>query len=146
MLSFIILEMPPKKHMEHYLRVVNADSNIHCALVMAKSISAPIQSMTMPRLELSAAVVAMNMDSLLNRELRLSLEVSRLFRNIHEGSGPVQWGYVGTKQNPTDYASRGLSAKAMLEDTKWSHGPEFLWQNEHSWPEFPIDNPRAQPP
>ena len=40
-------------------------------------------------------------------------------------------------------ASRGLSAKAMLEDTNWNHGPDFLWQNEHSWPEILIDNTRV---
>ena len=56
---------------------------------------------------------------------------------IHDGSTPGQWRYVDSKRNPSDAASRGLSAKALLENDSWRSGPDFLWQDESSWPALP---------
>ena len=56
---------------------------------------------------------------------------------IHDGSTPDQWRYVHSKRNPSDAASRRLSAKALLESHSWKGGPDFLWQGESSWPTPP---------
>ena len=53
---------------------------------------------------------------------------------IHEVTSPAQWKHVGTKQNPADDASRGLSAEALLKSERWIQGPEFLWKSEEAWP------------
>ena len=53
---------------------------------------------------------------------------------IHEVTSPPQWKHVGTKQNPADDASRGLTAEAMLKNKRWIRGPEFLWKSEDAWP------------
>ena len=37
------------------------------------------------------------------------------------------------KNNPADDASRGLSAKSLVERRHWINGPAFLWDNEASW-------------
>ena len=42
-----------------------------------------------------------------------------------------------SKRNPSDAASRGLSVKALLESDSWKRGPDFLWQDESSWPTPP---------
>ena len=54
-----------------YLRAVNAEGKIHCSLLLGKSRLAPIRKMTIPRLELSAAAIAVRMDRMLSRELSL---------------------------------------------------------------------------
>ena len=47
---------------------------------------------------------------------------------------PPQWKHVGTKQNPADDASRGLTAEALLKNKRWIQGPDFLWKSEGAWP------------
>ena len=56
---------------------------------------------------------------------------------IHDGSTSDQWRYVDSKRNPSDAASRGLPAKALLESDSWKSGPDFLWQDESSCPTSP---------
>ena len=59
-----------------FLRVDQGRDSIHCGLVIAKSRLAPIKAMTIPRLELAAAALAVKMDGVLQRELDLKLEKS----------------------------------------------------------------------
>ena len=142
-----------------YLRAVNAEGKIHCALLLGKSRLAPIRQMTIPRLELSAAVIAGRMDRMLSRELTLEIQdsvywtdsmivlqyiysCSKRFQTfvanrlsvIHDGSMPRQWRKVGTKENPADDVSRGLSGFDMISSDRWRRGPEFLWRDESAWP------------
>lgn len=48
-----------------YLRLIDRNNNIHCAFLVAKSRLAPMKSTTTPRLELSAATVAVKIDEAL---------------------------------------------------------------------------------
>ena len=57
---------------------------------------------------------------------------------IHDGSEPSQWNYVPTNINPADDVSRRLTAKELLNNVRWFRGPEFLWENETSWPTCPV--------
>lgn len=138
-----------------YLRLVNNKGNVHCSFIMGKSRLAPIKPMTIPRLELSAAVLAVKVDSLIEQELKLqckesifwcdSMIVLQYIKNmtkrfqkkkktsvanrvaiIHDGSQPTQWRYVDSNSNPADDASRGLQAKDMLTKKGCLQGPEFL--------------------
>ena len=111
--------------------------------------------MTIPRLELSAAVIAVRMDRMLSRELSLTIQdsvfwtdsmivlqyiysCSKRFQTfvanrlsvIHDGSMPRQWRKVGTKDNPADDVSRGLNGFEMISNNRWKRGPVFLWQDE----------------
>ena len=52
--------------------------------------------------------------------------------NISETAGLQKTGFtyhVG-KENPADEASRGLTAKELLESNRWFNGPQFLWQED----------------
>ena len=57
----------------YYLRLVDVHGNIHCSFIIRKSRLAPLRSITIPRLELSAAVMSVKMDHVLRRELDLPL-------------------------------------------------------------------------
>jgi len=125
-----------------YLRTVNAEGRIHCSLLLGKSRLAPIRQMTIPRLELSAAVIAVRMDQMLSRELSLEIQdsifwtdsmivlqysCSKRFQTfvanrlsvIHDGSMSKQWRKVGTKENPADDVSRGLNRFDMISSDRW---------------------------
>ena len=56
-----------------YIRMVDAQGNIHVSFVFGKSRLVPLKSVTIPRLELMAAVIAVNVDSMLRRELTVSI-------------------------------------------------------------------------
>ena len=138
-----------------YLRLVNAHHEVHCLFVMGKSRLSPLKPVTIPRLELSAAVLATRLNRMILQETELSINVSfywsdstcvlryianserryktfvaNLVTAIREQSIPCQWRYVGTKANPADDASRGLSAEAIVTSNRWTKGPEFLWLSE----------------
>ncbi|XP_038049665.1 uncharacterized protein LOC119723179 [Patiria miniata] len=149
-----------------YIRLVDNRGHIHTSFLMGKSRLAPMKSMTIPRLELSAAVMAVRVDSILQREMRLEVQsttfwtdsqivlqyiknTSKRFQTfvtnrvnvIHDGSLPAQWMYVDTRSNPADDASRGLDAKQMLCQSRWKQGPAFLSADETAWPVEPEASP-----
>ena len=129
---------------------------------MGKARLAPLKVVTIPRLELAAAVVAMKLKVQIAEELKFKINdvifwtdsttVLQYIRNknrrfktfvanrlttIHEFSTPAQWRYVNTELNPADMASRGLQPADELGLHKWIRGPDFLWKSEDNWPEQP---------
>ena len=52
-----------------YIRMENEDGKIHCSFLIAKSRLKPLKPNAIPRLELSAAAVAVRLDRLTKREL-----------------------------------------------------------------------------
>lgn len=70
-----------------YLTLRNEYGNVHCALVMGKSMVSPLKVITIPRLEFTAAVIYVEMSNVLKRELMMML------RNH---SGTIQKWYWGT--------------------------------------------------
>lgn len=140
--------------MSSYLRVVSKSGEVHCALVMGKARVAPTKVATIPRLELSAAVVATRSSDLLRREMeienlqeyfwtdskvvlgyinndekRFHVFVANRIQQIKSSTEPSQWQYVASENNPADHASRGLMAKELVE-SNWFTGPSFLWQKD----------------
>ncbi|XP_060593431.1 uncharacterized protein LOC132747884 [Ruditapes philippinarum] len=118
-----------------YLRFVDVHDNVHCSLAIGKSHLAPIKQMSIPRLELSGAVVGCRLFAMLSEELDMNFDhftfwtdsmivlgyinnVSKRFKTfvgnrlsiIHETTYPDQWRHVHTSSNPADIASRGISA------------------------------------
>ena len=153
-----------------YLRLEDSDGKVHCSLVMGKSRVASLKTVTVPRLELTAATLAVKVDKQIREELDLPINrvvfwtdstiVLRYIRNtskrfqtfvanrlqtIHDASSPSQWRHVPTKLNPADLASRGIkmgNKEQGKQDMQfWLKGPKFLWREYQSWPEQPIDLP-----
>jgi hypothetical protein len=52
-----------------YLRMVNNEDKVHCSFVMGKARVSPLKSVTIPRLELTAALVSVKVSNMLHREL-----------------------------------------------------------------------------
>ena len=144
-----------------YLRLADHQGNVSCSFVMGKARLAPLKSITVPRMELSAAVLATRLDKITREELSLPVDQSffwtdstcvlRYIENdtkrfqtfvanrvaaIRDSSSPSQWNYVDTASNPADEASRGVPADGMQ---RWINGPEFLAQPIENWPRRPTD-------
>ncbi|XP_032396233.1 uncharacterized protein LOC116704734 [Etheostoma spectabile] len=137
-----------------YLRHLSENGNVHCTLLMAKSRVAPMKVTTIPRLELTAAVVSVVVSNTLKEELgltdideyfwtdskvvlgyinnearRFHTFVSNRIQKVRLSTTPEQWRYVPTDKNPADLASRGSSASKLVT-SNWFTGPQFLWEKE----------------
>lgn len=138
-----------------YLRLVNAHNDVHVSFLMAKSRVAPLKALSIPRMELTAAVISVNVANMLKNELkyedlqcayytdseivvgyinnnarRFHVYVGNRVQHIRDHTDPTQWHHVKGSQNPADEASRAMSAKELLDNPRWLKGPEFLWKAE----------------
>ncbi|KAJ8377289.1 hypothetical protein AAFF_G00261380 [Aldrovandia affinis] len=129
---------------------------------------ASLKQVTIPRLELTAAVVAVKIDKMLHQELQVPLQPSTFWTDsttvlryidndtarfktfvanrinvIREATKPSQWKYVRTTENPADLPSRGLKAKSLAQSRTWIDGPSFLLNNECDWPSNPCKGRKA---
>lgn len=111
---------------------------------------APTSGHPIPRLELCAAVMAVELAEIVKDHLNFSSEamhvytdsqvvlgyisnetrrfhvyVSNRVSRIRYSSEPGHWQYVQTDKNPAGLATRSLDAK-HLPDSIWIHGPAFL--------------------
>ena len=143
-----------------YLRQVNDAGQIHCAFLFGKARLAPIKSVTIPRLELTAEVTSVKVGAMLYKELELPIDHQRYWtdsttvlqyindeekrfplfvanrvQTIRDFSDPTEWRYVESKVNPADHASRGMSPESLLKPNIWIDGPDFLWKPESEWSE-----------
>ncbi len=142
-----------------YVRVVTAHGEIKCRFVMAKSRTAPFPCVSIPRLELQAAVIGSRIDRLIRREMDFEIQqvvfwtdsrivlqyihnetrrfqtyVANRVSEIRDSSDPGQWRHVPGKINPADSASRGQTVSQFLKNGSWFDGPQFLQQAETEWP------------
>ena len=140
-----------------YLRLVNDQGEVHCTLVIGKSRVAPLKTMTIPRLELTAALVSVRISKFLQDELdyeniaetfwtdskvvlgyisnesrRFHIFVANRVQQIRDHSSPSQWRYVKSNDNPADMSSRGVTAEEFSKSSTWINGPSFLWEKDIS--------------
>ncbi|GBP09557.1 hypothetical protein EVAR_91266_1 [Eumeta japonica] len=140
-----------------YWRAVRPDGTVHLALVAGKSRVAPNKVMSIPRLELQAALLACRLATNIQKEHGIATErrvlwcdsktvlrwirsdpraykpfVAHRLAELDERSDRNEWRWVNSADNPADDATR---ADCDLE--RWLNGPTFLLRNEDAWP---IDN------
>ena len=145
-----------------YLRCEDVHGNVNCLIVMGKSRVSPSKPVTIPRLELTAATLAVKQDVQIREELDIKVDsvvfwtdstcvlqyinseagrfqtfVANRIATIHETSSPSQWRYVSSELNPADHASRGLNSDEDEKIHQWVQGPSFLHKDEEQWPKIP---------
>ncbi|CAB0020902.1 unnamed protein product, partial [Nesidiocoris tenuis] len=139
-----------------YFRSIDNSGNILARLVTSKSRVAPLKQLTLPRLELQAAVLLINLvDELCRSYSKLTIDsikyytdsrvvlawigaspskwttfVANRVARIQESSNPAQWQHVSSTLNPADYVSRGLYIDELVASEQWWNGPSWLSQNE----------------
>lgn len=143
-----------------YLRTTDKKGEHHVSLVCSKSRVAPIQPLTLPRLELCAALLLARLyvstyealkhvtfekvcfwsDSTVSLQWivtpphKLKTFVSNRVAEIQEITQPHEWRHVSTLDNPADLSSRGRMPKEFLTDKFWQNGPHWLSLDQESWP------------
>nr|XP_039272262.1 uncharacterized protein LOC120346563 [Styela clava] len=150
-----------------YLRMMSQNGVIHCSFVLGKSRVTPRKQITIPRLELCSAVLAVKLSRFVLKELeykvnnvyywtdstsvlqylsntsaRYHVFVANRVAQIHNSSSINQWRHVDTKNNPADVASRGLSPRCIDKAISWFNAPKFLWHSQEHWPKRPEVLPR----
>ncbi|XP_048014093.1 uncharacterized protein LOC125246975 [Megalobrama amblycephala] len=141
-----------------YLLLHNSQSIVHLAFLMGKARVAPVKSIIITRIELTAATLASRMDRLWKSDLRMKLQdsvfwldstavlkyiqnessrfkcfVANRVSEILRASSEAQWRYIGSANNPADFASGGL------KEQMWTFGPPFLTRSQEEWPNNPIN-------
>ena len=139
-----------------YIRWQVSSDAYDVRFIAAKSRVAPLKPLTIPRLELQAAVLASRLYKSIIEESRLTFErafllsdskivltwicnqargfkpfVSSRVAEIQSNSNPSQWRHVPGELNVADDVSRGIPAKNL--NGRWQHGPDFLRLHEEEW-------------
>ena len=124
-----------------------------------------IVPVTIPRLELTAALVSSKISCMLRQELeyapmkeicwtvlgyinndtrRFHVFDGNRVQEIREQSSPNQWHYVKMKSNPADIDCHSARAQELIDNPLWWNGPEFLCHSGEDWDSI-NDNPSIPP-
>ncbi|XP_063975044.1 uncharacterized protein LOC135161426 [Diachasmimorpha longicaudata] len=141
-----------------YVKVTSEDG-VSISLAVAKTKVAPLKKLTIPRLELNAAVILAKLTRYVIEQLNLDsapvhlwtdsavalawicAHPSRWKEYVHNRVTVVQelvqqasWRYVSGKENPADCASRGISVAQLNGHHLWWTGPKWLRKEASQWP------------
>ncbi|XP_017473168.1 PREDICTED: uncharacterized protein LOC108364110 [Rhagoletis zephyria] len=142
-----------------YWRAKNARGEVEVAFICAKSKCAPLKPLTVPGLELQAAVLGMHLQQAVceahsfkpNKRLLWcnSTTVIKWVRSKHRKYKPFvqhriaevlattqvsEWRWIPTAENVADEATRANHAIVFGPTVRWVLGPSFLREEEQAWP------------
>lgn len=142
-----------------YIRATEPDGSINVNLLTARSQVAPINRHTIPRLELKAAVIGVELAGFILSTCQfkkinvtfwtdstiviywLKKDVAKykpFVANraiaIRTKSGKGIWQHIDGTTNPADLITRGISAELLKKNTIWWHGPQWLSTERNMWP------------
>ncbi len=134
-------------------------------MVMSKSRLAPIKTITLPRLELSAARLGARLGHFLRHELDLPMEriqywtdstltkqyitndthrmkvfVANRVTEILDLSSRDEWRHCPGNINTADLLTRGVQDPEELLKKRWFDAPDFLEEDEEFWPDSNVKN------
>ncbi|XP_062703578.1 uncharacterized protein LOC134286032 [Aedes albopictus] len=131
-----------------YLRVVSG-SDVKVSLLCSKSRIAPLSPLTIPRLELCAALLLSRLVPKCVGSLKMEIQriclwsdsnivlawlkrlpndvfVRNRVMEINSATQGFIWSYVRSEDNPADVVSRGQLPQTLASNSLWWNGPTFL--------------------
>jgi len=147
-----------------YARSACEDGTVETRLIASKTKVALLATMSTPRLELSAAVMGLQLTQTVSKVLQTAISTAtfwsdstntlwwirgngRAFKpfvanriwEIQAITEPVQWRYVPTSLNPADLCTRGYTIKQSTKSEFWWQGPSLLKEDEELWPKNKVE-------
>ncbi|XP_058817368.1 uncharacterized protein LOC131680673 [Topomyia yanbarensis] len=141
-----------------YFRFEEGDE-IECAIAGAKTRVAPLKFVTIPRLELQAAVLGARLAKSIvehhkrpivkryfytdskdvmhwinSDHRRYSQFVAARVSEILESTTTTEWYWISTKLNVADEGTKWQKLPDLSPNSRWFRSPEFLWTNKINWP------------
>ena len=143
-----------------YFRFEYPGGERQCAFVAAETRVAPVKPLSIPSLELQAAVLSVRLACMIQKEHDYEVSstcywsdssavigqirgeskrhpafTANRLSDILDTSEPRQWRHCPGKNNPADDGCRGLKADAITPNCRWLNGPAFPLLSEDQWPE-----------
>ncbi|XP_015115597.1 uncharacterized protein LOC107040164 [Diachasma alloeum] len=154
-----------------YIRAKTINDSTSTVLACAKTKVAPLKRMTIPRLELTAALLLTQLVASTEQMLQLDQVDTYLWSDssvalawirshasrwkdfVHNRVVKIQetfpnatWRHVSGKENPAVCASRGISPSQLADHQLWWSGPEWINQDPEEWPQSAIGVPAMDIP
>lgn len=146
---------------------IQVGEKVEIKFIMAKTRVTPtknttVNSLTIPRLELEAALLGSKISKTIIDEHNVKFDklilwtdntavwywiksetkgykqfVANRLSEILELTNPSNWMWIPTDMNPADDATRSNKVPNFSEDSRWYRGPDFLYKNQTKCPEQP---------
>ncbi|KAI2648679.1 Gag-Pro-Pol polyprotein [Labeo rohita] len=145
-----------------YLRTEDQNGEVEITFIVARSRVAPKKRLSIPCLELCAALTGAQLAKILQNELTLPIHqvflwsdsttvltwiksescrfkvfVGTRITEIQDLTSYCEWRYVDSESNPADDITRGKRLAELGPQSRWNTGPSFLQLPSDQWPVTP---------